>query len=113
MPEGEVAGKQLLGITGWFFATLGCSACLLGPGNIPNPVLEALSPEMEKHVKIPLAWGELGSSLPSAPGQGRRKHTWEKWMCQMENREAGRDFYWQTKEDRNNLCEAEESPAAG
>lgn len=70
MPEGEVAGKQLLGITGWFFATLGCSAHLLGPGNIPNPVPEALSPEMEKHVKIPLAWGDLGSSLPLPQARG-------------------------------------------
>lgn len=34
-------------------------------------------------------------------------------MCQTENRKTGRDFYWQTKEDKNNLCEAEGSPGTG
>lgn len=64
-----------------------------GPGNITDAILETVSPEVEKHVKIPLALGYPGYSLPSSPGQRRRKHTREKSVRQMENSKTGRDVF--------------------
>lgn len=55
--------------------TLTQMRCRFGSGNITDTVLETISPEVEKHVKIPLALGYPGYSLPSTPGQRRRKHT--------------------------------------
>lgn len=69
--------KQILQTMGWFSAAPGSLTqmqCRFGSGNITDTVLETISPEVEKHVKIPLVLGYPGYSLPSTPGQRRRKH---------------------------------------
>jgi len=65
-----------------------------GPANTTDTVLEPTTPEVEKHVKIPRTWGYPEHSLPSTQGQRRRKHMWEKSVCQMENSKNGRDFFF-------------------